>query len=239
MKTRLRLFDKSSSAYNILNNTLLHTIREFNLKVFYSYEAKRNEQYHLEQPEIYLTSYIKKSSTEIENLFKKIWDLLHKKADPGSWQFLHEAIFLYFIYRDLELSPLHPDHDASQADNQRKLINLLLQHGAALTPYKHPAEISESELISLSCFNNLWRQLGWGKELYPREMNGLSPLDYAEKFQNRYPEMHSLLNYYHERRTSARLVAEDSSQSVSVDEMIESSFGQGSNYAKKNNGWCR
>ena len=130
--------------------------------------------------------------------------MLSKNADPNSRQFLHEAVFLYFIYRDLELSTsvAHKYHDNFEPDNQRKLIHLLLQYGAKLTAYKHPDSVWEYELASLRCFSNLWNQLKFGKGLNPKQMEGQSPLDYASTFKDRYQEMFDMLLKCHQERVT-------------------------------------
>jgi hypothetical protein len=96
---------------------LLNAIRAFNLKVFYSYEKKRDEKYHIEQPHIYTFSRIKMNNIEISNNLNEIENLLSKNANPNSHQFLHETIFLYFIYRDLALSKFHKYHDHTEPLN--------------------------------------------------------------------------------------------------------------------------
>ncbi len=105
-----------------LNKKLLNAIIAFNHKIFYSYEKKRNEHYHIEQPEIYTVSYIKRNNFEIAKNLTVIRNLLSKNADSNSKQFLHEAVFLYFIYKDLELSKseVHRYHDNSEPVNQLK-----------------------------------------------------------------------------------------------------------------------
>src|SRR5262249_33168974 len=140
-----------------LNKKLLNAIRAFNLRVFYSYEEKRDERYHIEQPKIYTISYIRRNAIEIDDNLISIRNLLSKNADPNSQPFLHEAVFLYFIYKDLELSKseLHKYHDHREPYDQLKLIHLLLEYGANLTSYKFTGNNS---LVSLRCISNLWNQ---------------------------------------------------------------------------------
>src|SRR5579872_2746190 len=202
----------------LLNKKLLNSIRSFNLKVFYSYEAKRDEQHHSDQCDQKF-SYIRRNDIEIAKDLNKIRNLLSKNADPNSHQFLHEAVFLYFIYRDLELSKFYEYHDHSEPDNQLKLIHLLLEYGANLTIYKHPASTWEYELASLRCFSNLWNQLRFGKGLNPKQMDGLSPLDYATQFQSKYPEMYEQLKCYQEARLDAA-VSNTTQRTSSIEQPI-------------------
>lgn len=179
----------------------------FNHKVFYSHGAKEDEHYHIKRPHIYKISSVKRNNAEIINNLNQIRDILSKNADPNSQQFLHEAVFLYFIYKDLELSKsdLHKHHDSSEPDNQLKLICLLLEYGANLTIFKHLG--LECELATLRCFSNLWRQLNFGEGLSSKQMDGFSPVDYAAKFQHQYPEMYKLLKDYEEQVILKRISA--------------------------------
>jgi hypothetical protein len=176
--------------FGFLTKKLLNTIKTFHLKVFYSYEAKRDEHYHIEEPHIYTISPIKRNNTEITNILNGIRILLLKGADPNSYQFLHEAVFLYFIYKDLEISIRYKNHDHTEPDNQHRLISLLLEYGAKSTLYKHETSDWEYQMYTFERFHNFLNHLKFGSGLTPKQMDGMSPIDYAANFKDQYPEMY-------------------------------------------------
>lgn len=159
---------------SLLNAKLLNRISLFTLKVFYSYESKRDE---IQYSKDFKYSYLKRNDNEIADILVQIENLFEKKANANSQQYLHEALFLYFIFKDLEKSPNHKYHDNRQPDNMLKLIHLLIDNKADQNvPYKH-----NGSLVTMRNIGNLWRQLQYKGELKPEQMEGLSPLAFIAK----------------------------------------------------------
>ncbi|QLH35066.1 MAG: hypothetical protein HWD61_02055 [Parachlamydiaceae bacterium] len=93
--------------------------------------------------------------------------------------------------------PAHKYHDNRQPDNMLKLIHVLLENGAyvKIPPYKY----NGYSLDTMKVIGNLWRQVRYKGELNPEQMVGFSPIAYAAKFQNQYPEVYKLLKQNQEK----------------------------------------
>lgn len=172
----------NNSEQGFINIKLLHAVRYFNNNVFDSYNAKMLD---VEFPEWPLGSYsaIKNNDIEINETFSEIENFLFAKANPGYLPFLHEAVFLYYLYRDLEASnsKSHHYHDNRQPDHQLKLINLLITYRAKLTPYENPD--SENNLFTMSNLAKLWGELKYPRHYTPKQMVGMTPVIYAKNFR--------------------------------------------------------
>ena len=135
-----------------VNEKLLDQISKYNLLVFYSHEEKRNDDKYPVNKNPQHRALI--NDKKISQVLGAIKTLLETNADPNFKQLLHEAIFLYFIFKGLEYSAFdyHKYHDNSESNNELKLIELLLNFDAKLCRYRHPAHLGLYELVSLRCF---------------------------------------------------------------------------------------
>ena len=149
------------------------------------------------------------------------------EGNPNSKQYLHEAVFLYFLYKDLVQCTYSRGYDHRQPEYMLKLVHLLLKYGANITPYKvvdvsemydidhyskiesyTPKEFILKPLVSLAGYEHSYTCLENNKKKLDgitinlifdiNVMNGVTPLEYASRFQNEYPEMFVLLKKYQE-----------------------------------------